>query len=148
MFDKIIFEKIMKWSENRPQPKGLTNETIKKLSDYFKENFNSCLPQDYIEFLNVMNGFSYDGHSIFCCYNDEIEKNYPRYASLDLVTFNTNFYANTDISDYIILGRSSIDYIGYIKAKNKYVIMTNATMQHLKEFETFNEMIMDFLELS
>lgn len=148
MFDKIIFEKVMKWSENIPQPKGLTNETIKKISDYFKENFNSCLPQGYMEFLNVMNGFSYDGRSIFCCYNDEIEKNYPRYASLDLVTFNANFYANTDISDYIILGRSSIDYIGYIKAKNKYVIMTNGTMHHLKEFETFNEMIMDFLELS
>lgn len=148
MFDKIIFEKIMKWSENRPQPKGLTNETIKRVSDYFKENFNSSLPQGYMKFLNVMNGFSYDGHSIFCCYNDEIEKNYPRYASLDLVTFNTNFYANTDISNYIILGRSSIDYIGYIKAKNKYVIMTNGTMHHLKEFETFNEMIMDFLELS
>ena len=65
-----------------------------------------------------------------------------------MVTFNTNFYANTDISDYIILGRSSIDYIGYIKAKNKYVIMTNGTMQHLKEFDTFNEMIMDFFELS
>lgn len=82
MFDKIIFEKIMKWSENSPQPKGLTNETIKK------------------------------------------------------------------VSDYIILGISSLDYVGYIKAKNKYVIMTNGTMQHLKEFDTFNEMIMNFLELS
>ena len=148
MFDKIIFEKIMKWSENRPQPKGLTNETIKKVSDYFKENFNSWLPQGYIEFLNVMNGFSYDGHSIFCCYNDDIEKKYPRYAVYDLVTFNTNFYENTDISDYIILGISSLDYVGYIKTKNKYVIMTNGTMQHLKEFDTFNEMIMNFLELS
>ncbi len=148
MFDKIIFEKIMKLSENSPQPKGLTSKTTQQVSDYFKEHFNSCLPQGYIEFLNVMNGFSYDGHSIFCCYNDEIEKNYPRYSSLDLVTFNTNFYANTDISDYILLGKSSIDYIGYIKAKNKYVIMTNGTMQHLKEFEAFNEMIMDFLKLS
>ena len=148
MFDKIIFEKIMKWSENRPQPKGLTNETIKKVSDYFKQNYDSWLPQGYIEFLNVMNGFSYDGHSIFCCYNDDIEKNYPRYAVYDLVTFNTNFYENTDISDYIILGKSSLDYVGYMKAKNKYVIMTNGTMQHLKEFDTFNEMIMNFLELS
>lgn len=138
----------MQYSENKPQPKGLTSETIKKVSDYFKENFNSYLPQGYLEFLNVMNGFSYDGHSIFCCYNDEIESNYPRYTSLDLVTFNTKFYTNTDISDYIILGKSSIDYIGYIKAKNKYVMMTNGTMQHLKEFDTFNEMIMNFLKLS
>ena len=43
MFDKIIFEKIMKWSENRPQPKGLTNETIKKVSDYFKEKFEKAV---------------------------------------------------------------------------------------------------------
>ena len=64
----------MKWSENRPQPKGLTNETIREISNYFLENFNSYLPQGYIEFLTVMNGFSYDGHSVFCCYNDEIEK--------------------------------------------------------------------------
>ncbi len=104
MFDKIIFEKIMKWSENRLQPKGLSIETIEKVSDYFKENFSSYLPQDYIEFLHTINGFSYDGYSIFCCYNDEIEKNYPRYASLDLVTFNAKFYKNTNITDYIILG--------------------------------------------
>ena len=31
MFDEIVFEKIMKWSENRPQPKGLTNETIRQM---------------------------------------------------------------------------------------------------------------------
>lgn len=60
MFDEIIFEKIMKYSENRPQPKGLTNETISKISNYFLKNFNSYLPQGYIEFLTVMNGFSYD----------------------------------------------------------------------------------------
>lgn len=68
MFDKIIFEKIVQYSENKPQPKGLTSKTTKKVSNYFKENFNSYLPQDYIEFLNAMNGFSNDGHSIFCCY--------------------------------------------------------------------------------
>ena len=102
----------MKYSENKPQPKGLTSETTKKLSHYFKENFNSYLSEGYLEFLNIMNGFSYDGHSIFCCYNDEIESNYPRYSSLDLATFDTQFYANTDTLDYIILEKSSIDYIG------------------------------------
>lgn len=148
MFDKSVFEKIMKYCENTKQPEGLSMETIEKVSNYFKEHFDIHLPQGYIDFLHVMNGFSYNDHSIFCCYNEEIENNYPRYASLDLATFNTNFYECTDITNYIILGKSSMDYIGYIKSTHKYVIMTNGTMRHLKEFDTFFEMIINFLELS
>lgn len=148
MFDKVVLEKIMKWSKDTPHPKGLSVETTKKVTDYFKKNFGCYLPQGYVEFLNVMNGFSNDGYSIFCCYNDDIENNFPRYKSLDLVTFNTKFYENTDITDYIMLGKSSIDYVGYIKATGKYVIMTNGIIRHLKEFDTFEEMLIDFFYLN
>lgn len=143
----MIFDKIRQWSENKIQPAGLTMQTITKVSDYFKENFGCPLPEGYVDFLNIMNGFSFDGYNIFCCYNDDIATNFPRYSSLDLVTFNTKFYNNTDVTDYIIIGKSSLDYIGYIKSTNKYVIMTNGTMQHLAEFDTFEDMLIKFFNL-
>jgi len=148
MLDENILNKIKNWTNDKPQPAGISTKTALKVSDYCKENFGCCLPDGYIEFLNTMNGFDYDDRKIFCCYNAEIEDNFPRYASLDLVTFNKNFYENTDITEYIILGKSSIDYIGYIKATDKYVIMTNGTLDHLEEFDTFSELLIKFFELS
>lgn len=145
--EKEFFDKIMKYCENRTQPPGLSEGAIQRVSSYCKENFDCFLPQGYMEFLHHMNGFSYDGHSIFCCYNDDIEKNFPRYAVYDLITFNTKFHEETDIGDYLLLGKSSIDYIGYMKNTKKYVIMTNGTLNHLKEFDCFKDMIVCFLDL-
>lgn len=142
-----LVSKLMKYAENKAQPLGLSEQTIQQVSNFCQENFDCYLPQEYTEFLHYMNGFSYDGYSIFCCYNDDIEKNFPRYAGLDLITINTNFYKGTDIDEYLLLGKSSIDYIGYIKATKKYVIMTNGTLTHIKEFDSFQEVIVEFLDL-
>lgn len=143
---KIMVDEILNKSENKLYPLGLTIETIKKVSNYFEQNFQCPLPTGYINFLHQMNGFSDDGHSIFCCYNEDIQNNFPKYSNLDLVTFNKNFHENTDISDYIMLGKSSINYIGYIKNKKRFVIMTNGTMQHLGEFDSFKELVTAFMK--
>ena len=146
--NKDVLEKIKKWSEDKTQPKGLSDATINDVSNYCKEHFGAELPQGYKDFLQTMNGFIFDDYSIFCCYNADIKENFPAYASMDLVTFNTRFYDFTDITDYIMLGKSSLDYIGYIKDKNKYVIMTNGVMRHIGEFDSFEDMIIEFLNLS
>lgn len=145
--EKELFDEMMEYCENRMQPSGLSKETVQKVSNYCQENFGCFLPQEYADFLHHMNGFSYDGHSIFCCYNDDIEKNFPRYAGLDLVTSNAMFHETTDINEYLLLGKSSLDYIGYIKDSKKYVIMTNGTLNHLKEFDSFQEVVVEFLNL-
>ncbi len=148
MFDFSIVEKMKQFSENGNQPSGLSVDVTDKVNSYFKELFGCNIPEEYIEFLHIMNGFSYDDRNIFCIYNDDIEKNFPRYASLDFIKFNIRFCENTDITDYIILGKSSISYIGYIKDTGKYVIMDNGELKHIKEFDKFSELITNFLGIS
>ncbi len=111
-------EKLLEIFDDKKQPIGLTETTINKLSDYCYRNFNCYLPDDYKKFLSIMNGYSFDDYKIFCCYNDDIEQNFPKYANLDLVTFNIRFYKNTD----------SIDYLRYCKSSHKYILMSNGTM--------------------
>ena len=139
-----MFSKVLNLRKRGEYPQGLSDETISKVSDYCKEHFGSHLPEGYAKFLKEANGFSYDGRSVFCCYNDEIQNVFQRYAGLDFVTFNTKFHANTDISSYLILGKSSIDYVCYEKISGKYLVLTNGTMQHITESDNFDGLLESF----
>ncbi|MDR0957415.1 MAG: YrhA family protein [Candidatus Nomurabacteria bacterium] len=143
----IMIEKLMKWSDNRPQPKGLSEEDVIAISEYFKSNFNYSLPEGYTEFLEKMNGFSFDGYTIFCCLNDDVKENFPRRETSDLLYNNTNFRENTGITNYILLGKSNISYIAYDLSTDKYVLMTDGDMRCLKEFDDFGSMIEGFMGL-
>ena len=136
-----MFSKVLNQRKQGEYPRGLSQETVDKVSAYCAEHFGSPLPDGYAKFLKEANGFSYDGRSVFCCYNDEIQNAFPRYAGLDFVTFNTNFYENTDISSYIMLGKSGIDYVCYEKASGKYLVMTNGTMRPITESYDFNVLL-------
>lgn len=142
-----IITKILEWSDNKPQPKGLSSKTIQEVSKYCLDHFGTELPKEYQEFLSRMNGFSYDDRSIFSCFNDDIKNNFPRYASLDLVTLNTNFIESTDIDEYLFLGSSSLDFIAYSKKNKNYVIVDQGDVMHriYGEYDTFKELITNFL---
>ena len=140
----MIFSKVLNQRQKGEYPHGLSDETINRVSIYCTDYFGCSLPEGYSKFLKEANGFSYDGRSIFCCYNDEIQSSFPRYTGLDFVTFNTKFYKNTDIYSYLVLGKSSIDYICYEKATEKYLILTNGTMQIINEFNAFELLLESF----
>lgn len=139
-----MFSKVLNQKCQGEYPHGLSDKTIHDVSAYCMEHFGCPLPAGYVQFLKEANGFSYDGRSIFCCYNDEIETAFPRYAGLDFVTFNTRFHENTDISSYLMLGKSSIDYVCYEKSTGKYLILTNGTMQLINESEAFELLLESF----
>lgn len=145
IMNRGYLEKLLDISDGKKQPKGLTKETVNKVSDYCYYNFNCYLPEEYKTFLTIINGYSFDDYKIFCCYNLDIEQNFPRYSSLDLITFNTKFYENTDIVDYLILGRTSINYLGYCKSSDKYVMISNDTIQHIEEYDSFGDLIFGML---
>lgn len=144
----MLFSKVLNQRQKGEYPQGLSDKTINKVSAYCTDHFGCPLPEGYSKFLKEANGFSYDGRSIFCCYNNEIQIAFPRYAGLDLVTFNTKFYENTDISSYLMLGKSSIDYVCYEKASGMYLILTNGTMQLINKFDTFELLLDTFYGLS
>jgi len=142
-----MFSKVLNQRKKGEYPSGLLQDTIDKVSAFSEAHFGCPLPTGYAMFLKEANGFSYDGHSVFCCYNNEIKTVFPRYKGLDFVTFNAKFYLNTDIYSYLMLGKSSIDYLCYEKASQKYVIMTNGTMQHITEADDFNVLLKSFYGL-
>ncbi len=139
-----MFSKVLNLMQQGEYPRGLSDVTIERVSAYCAEHFACPLPQGYAKFLKEANGFSYDGHSVFCCYNDEIQNSFPRYASLDFVTFNTKFQENTDISSYLILGKSSMDYVCYEKATDKYLILTNGPMRLVSDSNDFYSLLKSF----
>lgn len=139
-----MYSNILNLLKQDEYPPGLSSKTITKVSAYCKVHFNISLPADFVTFLEEANGFSYNGRSVFCCYNDTIEQSFPRYASFDLVTCNTEFYENTDISSYLMLGESDTAYVGFEKSTKKYVIMTNGTMDHLEEHDNFLALLQSF----
>lgn len=124
-------------------PKGLKADEINELSSLSKEKLGCKLPVDYKEFLSEINGFSYNGLTIFSKFNDNIKQSSPRAKAeiRDVICWNEKYYGMTDITDYIILGKSDLDYIAYDKEKNIYLILSNGTMDEMDKSEDFKELL-------
>ena len=124
-----------------------TQEKINDADKGFYSLFNVGLPKDYIEFLHCTNGLLYDGRSIFGVYDEEFLAEYPRKKSMDIIRSNSSFRDMTDITDYILLGRSSIDHIVYNISEKKYQILSNGTMECFGSFDSFIELLYSFYEV-
>ena len=129
-------------------PRGLKDDEINELSSSSKEKLGCELPVGYKEFLSEINGFSYDGLTIFSKFNENIKQLSPRAKAetRDVICWNENYYDMTDITDYIILGKSDLDYIAYDKEKNVYLILTNGTMDEIDKSEDFEELLKRYLK--
>ena len=124
--------------------------TAEKISDAEKEFyslFEVRLPEDYTGLLNFTNGLSYDRRSICGVYDEEFLAGHPRKRSMDIIRSNTSFRDMTDITDYIILGKSSIDHIVYSIGEKKYQILSSGTMECFGSFDTFIELLHSFYEV-
>lgn len=129
-------------------PIGLSSKEIDEFSKISREKLESDLPIDFKEFLNYINGFSYNGVTIFSKFNENLKALYPRATekTRDIICWNQNYYEMTDIKNFIILGKSDLDYIAYDKKKNKYLILTNGTMDEIRESEHFDELLKSYLK--
>ena len=124
-----------------------TQEKINDIRNEFRSLFNVGLPDDYIEFLHFTNGLSYDGRSICGVYDEVFLAEYPRKKSMDIIRSNSSFRDTTDITDYILLGKSSIDHIVYNISEKKYQILSNGTMERFGSFDSFIELLYSFYDV-
>ena len=125
----------------------LSREKISNTEKEFCSLFEVGLPKDYIELLNFTNGLSYNGHSICGVYDEEFLADHPRKKSMDILNFNSSFREMTDITDYIMLGKSSLDYIIYNISEKNFQILSNGTMECFGTFDTFLELLYAFFEV-
>ena len=122
-------------------------EKINNIEKEFYSLFNAELPKDYIGLLHYTNGLSYDGHSICGVYDSDFLIDHPRKKSMDILRFNSNFRDLTDITDYILLGKSSIDYIVYNIQEMRFQIISNGVMECFGTFDSFLELLYAFFEV-
>lgn len=126
----------------------LPPKKIGNLEKEFYSVFNVGLPNDYIELLRHSNGLSYDGKSIVGVYDSDLLAKYPKKKSMDIVRFNLSFRDMTDITDYIMLGKSSIDHIVYNIGEKKYQILSNGEMDCFGTFDSFLELLYAFFDVN
>ena len=124
----------------------LPQEKIDGMKREFYSAFDTALPDDYTELLKHTNGLSYDGHSICGVYDEEFLIDHPRKKSMDILRFNSSFRDMTDITDYILLGKSSIDLIVYNIGEKKYQILSSGVMECFGTFDTFLELLYAFFD--
>ena len=122
-------------------------EKIDTVKAEFYALFDIELPVGYIELLDYSNGLSYDGHNIAGIYDTAFLIDHPRKKSMDIIRFNSSFRDMTDITEYILLGKSSIDLIVYDIEDGKYKILSNGTMECFGEYDTFLELLYAFFEV-
>ena len=66
---------------------------------------------------------------------------------MDIIRSNSSFRDRTDVTDYILLGKSSIDHIVYNISEKKYKILSNGTMERFGSFDSFIELLYSFYEV-
>lgn len=125
----------------------LSEEKIKNASSEFYSLFNVKLPQDYIDMLRYTNGVSFNGNSIVGVYDADFLADHPRKKSMDIFRFNTSYRDLTDITDYILLGKSSIDLVVYNINDSKFQILSNGVMECFGTFDTFLELLYSFFDV-
>ena len=122
-------------------------EKIDNVKEEFYSLFDIELPLGYIELLDYSNGLSYDGHNIAGIYDADFLIDHPRKKSMDIIRFNSSFRDMTDITEYILLGKSSIDLIVYDIEDKKYKILSNGTMECFGAYDTFLELLYAFFDV-
>lgn len=142
-----MFEKILSLVDPEDRPQGVSLSEIEELDANSKKHFGCNIPNGYKDFLKKANGLSDDGYSIFCYFNDDMKNSFPRYSNLDFISFNSKFVENTGISEYLMIGKSSIDYLAYDKTQKKYIIMTNGIMKKISEADDFEKILEEFFQI-
>lgn len=129
---------------------GLSDKEIKSYSHEFKEKFKIEFPKDIKDFLKVTNGaFGRSGEYFLAKFNNEIQSINPRIMNsktYDIIERNEEYRMMTDIEDFILLGEDSLSYFVYDIESKKYRIISNGTLDIMKEYNDLCTLIKEVLE--
>lgn len=98
------------------------------------------IPESYIDFLNKMNGFEFDG----CILYGIKFKPHNKENIFDLFTYNEIWYETFDRKTYTFLGETNLCWYVYNKSNNKYHRLNIPSGDILSQYDTLDEMLDDF----
>jgi hypothetical protein len=114
-------------------------EDIALCQDDMTEMRHPLIPQEYIDFLLKLNGFSWDGVEFFG--TDLVIHTETDYTLDDIVSANIEFIIKNDaLTHCVLLGRADDDLYVYNTKNKLYEILDIDGCDVMEEFETFNAM--------
>ena len=98
------------------------------------------VPEDYISFLEIVNGIEFNGFIIYGIDAELLEAK-PNQNTNGFIDNNLVCYDNEWQKRYLFIGESSISWYVYDLESTKYLELDNPSGSILKEFSCFDEMI-------
>lgn len=118
-----------------------TGVTRDKIINILSLNLNKIfILEPYIDFLNKMNGFEFDG----CILYGIKFKAHNKENIFDLFQNNKIWYETFDRKTYTFLGETNTCWYVYNKISNKYCRLDMPSGDILNQYDTLNDMLDDF----
>jgi len=119
-----------------------TEEDLTLCAQDMREMELPPIPQGYIDFLKILNGFAWNGIEFFS--TDQVTDPETNFMLNDIVSANEQFveYNNDFLNtqNYVQLGRADEDLYVYNLGNGRYEVLDRTGRDVMDEFETFEAM--------
>ena len=113
-----------------------TAEDLKSCQEDMAEEEMPHIPQEYCDFLTMLNGFAWNGIEFYS--TDQVTDNDTGYMLNDIVSANESFARiNEGFGHCIQLGRADEDLFVYNTKNRRYEVLDMTGRDVLEEYETF-----------
>ncbi len=108
----------------------------------FKEEIakvGAVVPDEYFDFLRVINGFEYNGVIVYGIDEELLEKETAK--GITGLLLQRKVWGETSSGAYTYLGESSMDLYAYGVNTKKFYVLDNGSDDVMEEFDTFDELL-------
>ena len=131
-FEKIM-EHVIDHGAMVPRPASI--EDIDLCNEDLLEFDFHALPEEYEDFLSMLNGFAWNGIEFFG--TDLVTDTETNYTLIDIVTFNEEMEEYYDTDCYLLIGRSDEDVYVYNTGNEKYEVLDRCGKDVMEEHDHF-----------
>ena len=145
--EKIELIRERRARRNRHLNEGCSQEEINMLQKEVNNKFQYYLPEDYVEFLSVINGLEYNGLVIYGIDEDliNVENNQNVTGYIDT---NQIWYENEEQREYMFFADNDMSWYCYNMNKKTYMELDKPSGELEQEFDSFADMLESALENS
>jgi SMI1-KNR4 cell-wall len=129
-----------------PQPPA-TEDHIHRVVENVRRELHTELPDAYLDFLRLSNGFDWNGVVIYGAGKNPIGT-HPDRSIADIVEMNLNYRDDARFRDLLVLGSNGMDIYTYRISTGRYEIYDEVPHELLESFPTFDELMSKALSRS
>lgn len=122
-----------------------SEEEIRKFREEI-ESRSIAVPDEYYDFLRVINGVEYNGFIIYGIDEDLLDDE-PAQGTTGFL-FQKEVWDETASGQFTYLGESSIDFFAYGVETRKFYVLDNGSDDIMEEYDDFDEFLERILSYS